>query len=105
MTRAKPDPTAIDDETPELTGEWFAEARPAAEILPALFGSEAAAAMVARHPGRRGPQRTATKVPVSIRLSPEVVAYFKGQGEGWQRRIDEALRSHVKSVHGGGSRS
>ena len=104
MTRAKPDPTAIDDEAPELTREWVAEARPAAEVLPALFGTEAAA-MVARHPGRRGPQKTATKVPVSIRLSPEVVAYFKSQGEGWQRRIDEALRSHVKSVHGGGSRS
>ena len=105
MTGRKPDPAAIDDEAPELTGEWFAEAGPASELLPAVFGLEAATEMLRRHPGRRGSQKAPTKVPVSIRLSPDVVAYFKSQGEGWQRRIDEALRSHVHSVHGGGSKS
>ena len=44
---------------------------------------------------RRGPQKTPIKEPVSIRLSPEVVAYFKAGGPGWQTRIDAALRAYV----------
>ena len=43
----------------------------------------------------RGKQKTALKVPVSIRLSPEVVEYFKASGEGWQTRLDEALKAYI----------
>ncbi|HVT59813.1 MAG TPA: BrnA antitoxin family protein [Thermoanaerobaculia bacterium] len=32
-----------------------------------------------------------------MRYSPEVVEYFKSTGEGWQARIDEALREWVAS--------
>jgi uncharacterized protein (DUF4415 family) len=42
---------------------------------------------------RRGPQKTPKKIPVSIRLSPEVVEGLRATGNGWQRRADEALRS------------
>ena len=42
---------------------------------------------------RRGPQRTPRKVPISIRLSPDVAAGLRATGNGWQRRADEALRS------------
>jgi uncharacterized protein (DUF4415 family) len=42
---------------------------------------------------RRGPQRTPKKVPVSIRLSPDVVEGLRATGNGWQGRADEALRS------------
>ena len=35
------------------------------------------------------------KKPVSIRLSPEVVDYFKGTGKGWQTRMDEVLKDYV----------
>jgi uncharacterized protein (DUF4415 family) len=42
---------------------------------------------------RRGrPRKPKPKVPVSIRLSPEVVEAFKADGAGWQTRIDEALK-------------
>jgi uncharacterized protein (DUF4415 family) len=44
----------------------------------------------------RGPQRAPRKVPVSIRLSPEVLQHFKAGGPGWQRRIDEALKKIAK---------
>jgi uncharacterized protein (DUF4415 family) len=44
----------------------------------------------------RGKQVSPTKQPVSIRLSPEVVSYFKAQGPGWQTKIDEALLKVVK---------
>jgi uncharacterized protein (DUF4415 family) len=43
------------------------------------------------------PKADAIKQPVSIRLSPEVVAYFKATGKGWQTRMDEALREYVEA--------
>jgi uncharacterized protein (DUF4415 family) len=81
-----PKPT-FDDENPEWTDEDFSRARPAHEVLPA----EALKAF----PRTRGAQVAPKKVPVSIRLSPEVVARFKAQGPGWQTRIDEILKKAV----------
>lgn len=49
-----------------------------------------------RQPGQRGPQKRPTKVAVTVRYSPEVVAYFRATGQGWQTRMDEALREYVK---------
>jgi len=46
-----------------------------------------------RRPGQRGPGKRAKKVLLSVRYSPEVVAYFKATGESWQTRMDEALRN------------
>lgn len=48
-----------------------------------------------RRPGQRGPGRKANKVLLSVRYSPEVVDYFKSTGEGWQTRMDEALKEWV----------
>ena len=42
---------------------------------------------------KRGPQKAPKKVPISIRLSPEVVEGLRATGTGWQRRADQALRS------------
>jgi uncharacterized protein (DUF4415 family) len=52
-----------------------------------------------RLPGQRGPQKRPTKVAVTVRYSPEVVAYFKATGEGWQTRMNDALREYVKQHH------
>ena len=41
---------------------------------------------------RRGPQKAPRKVPVSIRLSPDVADGLRATGQGWQRRADQALR-------------
>ena len=46
------------------------------------------------HP-RRGPQKTPTKVALSLRLSPDVVRHFKASGRGWQTRIDETLKKLI----------
>ena len=78
-----PRPTVIDSENPEWTDADFAKARPASELPDHIR---------AAFPRTRGPQKASTKVPVSIRLSPEVIAHFKAGGPGWQTRIDEALR-------------
>jgi uncharacterized protein (DUF4415 family) len=42
---------------------------------------------------RRGPQKAPKKVPVSIRLSPDVAEGLRATGTGWQGRADEALLS------------
>lgn len=78
-----PRPPVTDNDNPEWTAEDFAKARPANE-LPAHIRDA--------FPRTRGPQKAPTKVPVSIRLSPEVIAHFKAGGPGWQGRIDDALR-------------
>mgnify|MGYP003584038556 FL=1 len=44
---------------------------------------------------RRGPQKARTKVATTIRLSPEVVEFFRGLGSGWQSRVDGVLRDYV----------
>ncbi len=45
---------------------------------------------------RRGPQKSPRKIPVSIRLSPEVAEGLRATGAGWQRKADEALRSWLR---------
>ena len=41
--------------------------------------------------GVRGPQKSPTKERITIRLSREVVDYFRASGEGWQTRLNEAM--------------
>ena len=48
-----------------------------------------------RKPGQRGPQLSPTKQLVSVRYSPEVLAFFKASGAGWQSRMDDALKQWV----------
>ena len=48
-----------------------------------------------RKPGERGPQVAPTKQLVSVRYSPEVLAFFRSGGVGWQSRMDEALKQWV----------
>jgi uncharacterized protein (DUF4415 family) len=45
---------------------------------------------------KRGPQKAAKKVPISIRLPPDVVAGLRAPGAGWQVRADEASRSWLE---------
>lgn len=51
----------------------------------------------ARVPGQRGPGKRPKKILLSVRYSPEVVEYFKATGNGWQKRMDEALKEWVAS--------
>src|ERR1700751_2816325 len=74
-------------DNPELTKADFAKARPFGEVFPDL------AASIRRG---RGPSKSPTKKLVSLRMSPEVIEYFKSTGDGWQSRIDKTLREVVK---------
>jgi uncharacterized protein (DUF4415 family) len=80
----------FDDDNPEWTDADFARARPPEEILPPE--------LLAQFKKTRGVQKAPTKIAVSIRLSREVISYFKAKGPGWQSRIDEALRKIVKKA-------
>jgi uncharacterized protein (DUF4415 family) len=95
--KRKPDHIRQEDwedvDIPELTEEDFRRLRPAREVLPAILGPERAAQLLKRKPGQRGPQKAPLKQQVTLRLDPEVLAYFKAKGRGWQVRINDALRS------------
>jgi uncharacterized protein (DUF4415 family) len=52
-------------------------------------------AMVPMRSLRGRPKSANKKLLVSIRYSPEVVAYFRSTGEGWQARMDSVLRRYV----------
>ena len=53
-------------------------------------------AMVPLSPGRGRPKSENRKLLVSVRYSPEVLAYFRSTGEGWQARMDGVLRQYVQ---------
>mgnify|MGYP003583822186 FL=1 len=52
-------------------------------------------AMVPLKSVRGRPKSESRKLLVSVRYSPEVVAYFKSTGEGWQARMDGVLQQYV----------
>ena len=52
-------------------------------------------AMVPLRSLRGRPKSENKKLLVSVRYSPEVVAYFKSTGEGWQSLMDSVLREYV----------
>ncbi|MBR0556405.1 BrnA antitoxin family protein [Ciceribacter sp. L1K23] len=74
-------------DNPEATDEQLAQARPFREVFPDL------AEKIDRKLGR--PKSDNPKRAISIRLDAEVVERFKATGEGWQSRINEALRKAV----------
>ena len=88
----KPNPELLDDQNPEWTAENFEKARPASEMLPQIFGAKVAKEML-KPRGR--PRAEFPKERINIRLSHEVVEHFKSAGEGWQTRIDAALRQFI----------
>ncbi|HEX7988061.1 MAG TPA: BrnA antitoxin family protein [Duganella sp.] len=47
--------------------------------------------------GRGRPAGSGTKVAMNIRLDRDLVEAFKGTGEGWQTRLNDALRDWAKN--------
>lgn len=88
MTKPKYSPAdlAAVSDNPELTKEQIAGAVPFDQAFPDLAASARRA---------RGPQKAPKKVSTTLRLSPEVVDYFRAGGRGWQARIDDALRKLI----------
>jgi uncharacterized protein (DUF4415 family) len=77
-----------DPDNPPLTGKQLAQFRRVADVRPELIG---------RYRGQRGLQKSKpVKTRVSLRLDPDVVAFFRKKGTGWQSRINDALRKVAK---------
>ena len=91
----KPNPELIDQTAPEASDEWFAKARPAKDVLPGLMGDAAAREML--KPKRGRPPLTAPKQHVNIRLDADIVQSFRRTGDGWQTRLNNALREWLSS--------
>ena len=57
-------------------------------------------AMVPLKSLRGRPKLENKKQLVSVRYSPEVLAYFRSTGEGWQGRMDGVLREYIGKQRG-----
>jgi uncharacterized protein (DUF4415 family) len=79
-----------DGEVRELTATDLRAFKPASEVLP----PELQKALGMR---LRGPQKAPTKVSTTIRLSSDVVQAFRATGDGWQTRVDAALKDWLKT--------
>lgn len=53
-------------------------------------------AMVPMRTLRGRPKSENPKLLVSVRYSPEVIAWFRATGPGWQGRMDGVLRAYVE---------
>lgn len=82
--------TNAEGEVRELDAEDIRRFRPAHEVLPPEVQRSLGI-------GTRGPQKSPTKIPTTIRLSPEVSAAFRATGPGWQTRIDDALKDWLRT--------
>lgn len=79
-----------DGEVRELTAADMRTFKPAAEVLPLSLQK----ALGVRP---RGPQKAPTKVSTTIRLSSDVLQTFRATGDGWQTRVDAALKDWLKT--------
>jgi uncharacterized protein (DUF4415 family) len=70
-----------DSDNPGLTPEQLSQMRPFRAL------------QAERRRGR--PKSDVHKVPVKVRLDPQIVEFFRGSGPGWQTRINAALLAYV----------
>ena len=81
--RKRPDPELIDADNPEWTDEM---------VKQSVRLSDLPQDLQTKLRRGRGPNKAPTKERISIRLSSDTVQYFRATGDGWQTRIDDALR-------------
>jgi uncharacterized protein (DUF4415 family) len=79
---------------PEDAPEWTKEQFERAELAVGGKVVRPAQGTLTRPRGR--PKKPDAKVHTHIRLSPQVLRYFRATGSGWQTRIDEVLRKWVE---------
>ncbi|CAG9184046.1 BrnA antitoxin family protein [Cupriavidus pampae] len=87
-----------DPDSPPLTDAQLKSMRPARDVLPELLGRERADALMKRR-GRPALPESERKVPLTMRADRDVVEAFKATGDGWQTRMNDALRAYAKSHH------
>ena len=73
-----------DIENPEWTDDMVANAKRLGDLPASLQGK------LRGRPAAENP-----KVSITLRLDPDVIAFFKESGAGWQTRINAALRRAI----------
>lgn len=92
MSRKEDDAASRPDEdNPEWTREQICAARPALEVIAEKFRPEAVQAL--RRGGR--PAKPNRKVNQTLRLDPDVLEAYRGEGPGWQALMNDVLRQHM----------
>lgn len=61
-------------------------------------GVTATIAELRKEQRRRGQQKHPLKVPTTIRLDAELLAFLKATGPGWQTRVNEVLCKYMRSI-------
>ena len=79
--RSMPTPWKDPDDAPELTEDFFLNAD--------LYEGT-------KLKTRGRPKSASPKEPVKLRLDADVLAALRASGEGWQTRINDALRASLK---------
>lgn len=82
----KPNPEWVDSDNPEWTAEMTQQAVRLSALPASLQGKL-----------RGRPKAAITKERITIRLSPDVLGAFRATGQGWQTRVDTALRDWLKT--------
>ncbi|WP_087648214.1 BrnA antitoxin family protein [Caballeronia choica] len=70
-----------DPDNPEWTAEEMARARPFSELI------------AQKRMGR--PPKDSPKEQVSVRYDADILAAFRATGDGWQTRMNDALRTYL----------
>ena len=68
---------ADDPDDFELDEEWFAQAKPTAEVLPNMLNGKSGGALVT--------------------LDLDIIKHFQSQGPDWLVQINRALRKHMET--------
>ncbi|HRF88792.1 MAG: BrnA antitoxin family protein [Cellvibrionales bacterium] len=79
-------PSTPDNENPEWTQADIDNAIPFKQ-LPATLQTKL----------RGRPKAAVTKERITIRLSPDVLTTFRATGDGWQSKIDTALKDWLRT--------
>lgn len=82
--------TNADGEVRELGAADLARFKPAKDALPLALQETLGIR-------RRGPQKSPTKVPTTIRFDPDVIEALKATGAGWQTRANDLLRADIRA--------
>lgn len=92
-SRKSAKPWVDPDDAPELTDEFLEKG--VWRIGDKVVSREEAQTEAVKRRGR--PAGSGTKISTTIRFDAEVLAAFKALGDGWQTRMNDALKEWLKS--------
>ena len=83
------------DDAPELTHDFFEQGEWKIGEQPVSPQAGAAALREALSPG--GVKLQSAQQALTVRFDPEVIAAFKATGQGWQARMNDALKDWLQT--------